>query len=133
MGIILCVASVLPLFLTLIFFGEGATPEESFPHVASLGLLLAIAAGGVYLIVRSSTVWGGYQMLLEEGGYSRTQKTENKRNETISTVYWCAVTAGYLAWSFLTNDWQKTWIVWPVAGVLFGLVQAVAKSMRSKG
>lgn len=131
-GIILCVASVLPLFLTLIFFGEGVTPEESFPHVASLGLLLAIAAGGVYLIVRSSTVWGGYQMLLEEGGYSRAQKTENKRNETISTVYWCAATAGYLAWSFLTNDWQITWIVWPIAGVLFGLVLAIAKAIRNK-
>lgn len=131
-GIILCVASVLPLFLTLIFFGEGATPEESFPHVASLGLLLAIAAGGVYLIVRSSTVWGGYQMLLEEGGYSRTQKTENKRNETISTVYWCAATAGYLTWSFLTNDWQITWIVWPIAGVLYGLVLAIARAVRKK-
>ena len=131
-GIILCVASVLPLFLTLIFFGEGATPEESFPHVASLGLLLAIAAGGVYLIVRSSTVWGGYQMLLEEGGYSRAQKEENKRGEPLAAIYWCAVTAGYLAWSFLTNDWQKTWIVWPVAGVLFGLVQAVARAVRKK-
>ena len=132
MGIVLCVLAVLPLFLTLIFFGEGATPEESFPHVVSLGLLLAIAAGGVYLIVRSSTVWGGYQMLLEEGGYSRAQKEENKRGEPLAAIYWCAVTAGYLAWSFLTNDWQKTWFVWPVAGVLFGLVQAVAKAMRKE-
>lgn len=132
-GIVLCVLSVLPLFLTLIFFGEGATPEESFPHVASLGLLLAIAAGGVYLIVRASMLWGSYQILLQDGSYSKAIKAENQRNETLAAIYWCAVTAGYLTWSFLTNDWQKTWIVWPIAGVLYGLVLAVAKSMRSKG
>ena len=71
-------------------------------------------------------------MLLEEGGYSRAQKEENKRGEPLAAIYWCAVTAGYLAWSFLTNDWQKTWIVWPVACVLFGLVQAVARAMRKE-
>ena len=129
-GIILCVASVLPLFLTLIFFGEGATPEESFPHVASLGLLLAIAAGGVYLIVRACMIWGGYQILLEEGDYSRTTNVENKRNEALSSIYWCAVTAGYLAWSFISKSWDKTWIVWPIAGVVFGLVLAVANAAR---
>ena len=132
-GILLCVLAVIPLFLSLIFFGEGETPDKAFPHVVSIGLLLALAAAGVHLIVHSSMLWGAYQMLLEDGDYSREKKTENKRNETISTVYWCAATAGYLAWSFLTNDWKITWIVWPIAGVLFGLVLAVAKSMRSKG
>ena len=39
-------------------------------------------------------------MLLEDGSYSRAAKAENKQNETLSTVYWCAVVAGYLAWSF---------------------------------
>ena len=77
-------------------------------------------------------LWGAYQMLLEDGDYSREKKTENKRNETISTVYWCAATAGYLAWSFLTNDWHVTWIVWPIAGVLYGLVLAIAKAVRKK-
>ncbi len=129
-GIVLCVLAVLPLFLTLIFFGEGATPEESFPHVVSLGLLLAIAAGGVYLIVRACMIWGGYQILLEEGDYSRTTKVENKRNEALSSIYWCAVTAGYLAWSFISKSWDKTWIVWPIAGVVFGLVLVVANAAR---
>ena len=31
-------------------------------------------------------------------------------------IYWCAVTAVYLAWSFLSGDWHITWVVWPVAG-----------------
>ena len=58
---------------------------------------------------------------------------ESKRNSALATIYWCLVTAVYLAWSFITMDWGRTWIVWPVAGVLFGLVTAVAKVLRDKG
>ena len=87
---------------------------------------------GVHLIVHSSMLWGAYQMLLEDGDYSREKKTENKRNETISTVYWCAATAGYLTWSFLTNDWHRTWIVWPVAAVACGAVVGIVKALRRR-
>ena len=132
-GIVLCVLSVLPLFLVLVFYGEDDGPAGAIPHICAACLLLALVAVGVLLIVRASMLWGSYQILLQDGSYSKAIKAENQRNETLSTVYWCAATAGYLTWSFLTNDWQKTWIVWPIAGVLFGLVLAIAKSMRSKG
>ena len=132
LGIVLCVLSVLPLFLVLVFYGDDNGPAGAVPHICAVGLLLALVAVGVLLIVQSSILWGGYQMLLEEGEYSRAAKAENQRNEALSTVYWCAATAGYLAWSFLTNDWHVTWIVWPIAGVLYGLVLAIAKAVRKK-
>lgn len=132
LGIVLCIVSVIPLFLTLIFFGEGETAVESFPHVISLAVLLVLASVGVLLIVHASMIWGGYQMLLEDGSYSRADKAENELNETLSTVYWCAVVAGYLTWSFISKDWNKTWIVWPIAGVVFGLFLALVKALRSK-
>ncbi len=131
-GIVLCVLSPLPVFLTMLLdtSGQELTLSKIVPVVVPL--LLALVAVGVYLIVRASTIWGGYQILLEEGEYTRAAKAENKRNETLTTVYWCAVTAGYLAWSFISRDWDKTWIVWPIAGVLFGLVLAVAKALRGR-
>ncbi len=129
-GIVLCVISVIPIFVTLIFFGDGDTAAGSFPHVIAVGILLALVAFGAYLIVRACMIWGGYQILLEEGDFSRTTKVENKRNEALSSIYWCAVTAGYLAWSFISKSWDKTWIVWPIAGVVFGLVLAVANAAR---
>jgi hypothetical protein len=124
------VISVIPIFVTLIFFGDGDTAADSFPHVIAVGILLALVAFGAYLIVRACMIWGGYQILLEEGDFSRTTKVENKRNEALSSIYWCAVTAGYLAWSFISKSWDKTWIVWPIAGVVFGLVLAVANAAR---
>ena len=47
-------------------------------------------------------------------------------------IYWALVTAGYLAWSFLTNGWDRTWIVWPVAAVAYGAVYGIIKALRHK-
>ena len=131
-GIVLCVVSVIPIFIALILFGEGNTDAEAFPHIVSIGILLALVAVGVYLIIRSSMIWGACKILLQEGEYSPVVKRANSANQTLTTVYWSAVTAGYLAVSFITNRWDRTWIVWPVAGVLFGLVLAVAGAIRSR-
>ena len=67
-----------------------------------------------------------------ESDFARGVKAENKRNERLSAVYWCTVTAGFLAYSFITEDWQHSWVVWPVAGVLYGVVLAVAAAVRKK-
>ena len=120
-GIVLCVVAVLPLFVSLILFGE----EEDFAHIVSVGLLLAMVAVGVLLIVRSSIVWDGFRQLLEEDDYSRRSKADAKKYDWISGSYWMLVTAGYLAWSFLTGRWDRSWIVWPVAGVLYGALYAI--------
>ena len=131
-GVVLCVLSPLPIFLTMLL--DASRQERTLSGIVPVvvPLLLVLVAVGVLLIVHASMIWGGYQILLEEGGYSRAAKAENKRNEILSTVYWCAVTAGYLAWSFLSGDWDRTWIVWPIAGVLFGLVLAAARALRSR-
>lgn len=43
----------------------------------------------------------------------------------VGAVYWLAATAVYLGWSFWTNDWYMTWMVWPIAGVPFAGVMAI--------
>ena len=130
-GIVLCVVSVIPIFVTMILAGDD-TPKNSFVYGIAVALLLTFVAIGVLLIVRASTVWGSFQQLLEEGGYSRANKEESQRNELLSTIYWCSVTAGFMAYSFITQRWDRSWIVWPVAGVVYGIVIAVASSLRKK-
>ncbi len=127
-GIVLCVLSAFPIFLSLI--RNGTEDVQSLLVLWGVAALLVMVAVGVFLIVRSSIVWGSYAMLLEEGDYTRDSKLENKKNELISTIYWCAVIAAYLGYSFVTGYWAHSWIVWPVAGVTFGLVLAVAKLLR---
>ena len=127
-GIVLCVVAVVPLFLSILFF-----EEDSLAHVLSVGAMLILIALGVMMIVRTSIIWGGYKALLEEGDYSRTEKMESKRIAPVASIYWLAVTAGFLAWSFISGSWDRTWIVWPVAGVLFGVIMGIARMLRNKG
>ena len=35
-------------------------------------------------------------------------------------------------WSFFTFSWDRTWIIWPVAGVAYGAVLAIAKALKRR-
>ena len=123
-GILLCVASVIPLFICM-FLGW-----ESFLGAAGIASVLVLCAIGVLLIVRVSIVWGSYQMLLEEGSYSRKEKEETRKYGFIAGIYWCLVTAGFLAWSFIGKSWDRSWIIWPVAGVAYGAVYGIIRALH---
>ncbi len=126
-GIVLCVISVMPLFIGMVF-----AEEDSFIHIVSVGILLAMVAIGVFLIVRVGIIWGGFSQLLEEGDYSRSSKEDTRRLGWINGCYWMLVTAAFLAWSFITNSWDRSWIIWPVAGVAYGAIYAIFKAVRQK-
>ena len=127
LGIVLCVLGVLPLFIAMIF-----SKEDSFAMVASIGAMMALIAVGVLLIVRVGVIWGSYQTLLEEGSYTREAKEAEKHQSSFSSIYWGLVIAGYLAWSFLSGRWDRTWIVWPVAAVSYAAVLGIANALRKK-
>jgi len=133
-GIVLCVVSSLPIFFTMMAVGEpekGSSMEVYY--VYAVAALLAMVAAGVYMIIRTCVIKDGYDMLLEEGDYTRSAKVENKKNNLITTIYWTAAVALYLGVSFVTNNWQSTWIIWPIAGVLYALLIAVLRLVRSRG
>lgn len=119
-GVCLCILAAIPLF-------SSAALEVDNP-LLPVGLLcatLVTVAFGVRLLVRSGTVWGGFERLLEEGEYTREEKKKQPLISKISQVYWTLALAGYLAYSFITNGWDRSWIVWPVAAVLFPAVTAL--------
>lgn len=124
-GIALCVISAIPLFLAMLVFGDNDTACS-----VSMGAVLTLIAIGVFIIVRCSTIWGSYEILLEEGDYSAARKEWSRKNEHLAGIYWGTATALYLAVSFITNAWDRTWIVWPVAGAAYGVVVAVAGVLR---
>ena len=118
-GIVLCILAVLPLIVA------GAMGVSDRTLTVFLSLMFPIIGIGVYMIVRVGIVRGSFTFLLNETEASEATKQQNKTEEALTSVYWCVAIAGYLTWSFLTGDWDKTWIVWPIAGVLFGAVSAI--------
>lgn len=125
-GITCCICSVIPLFGTL------AVSESDFYMVSAVCMLLTLVAIGTYFIVRSAAKMNAMNQLLEEEDYTRQKKHENKKMSGPVTVYWLIATAIYLAWSFTTNDWDRTWIIWPVVGVLFPAFYAIVVGIRKK-
>lgn len=122
-GVSLCIVSVVPLFLSYLL-------ENEFYSVCAICLMLAILSVSVHILLRVWATQEIYQKLLEEGEYTRAKKAENRRNVSFVVFYWCFATAIYLAVSFYTESWNRTWIVWPVAGVLFAALLALKEMLH---
>ena len=93
--------------------------------------LLTVAIGVMFFII-AGVRWASMQKLLKEGEFSEKGKQKNKIIEAIGTVYWLLATAIYLGWSFLTSNWHITWVIWPIAGVLFAVVELVCNLVIDK-
>ncbi|MGN0538179.1 MAG: helix-turn-helix domain-containing protein [Acutalibacteraceae bacterium] len=124
-GTCICVLSPIPLFI-------GAFTENAFFTVMMLSVTMLIAGIGVILFIIAGVRQASTQKLLKEGEYAIKEKDKNKIKETIGLVYWLAATAIFLAWSFITNDWRSSWIVWPIAGVIFAAVMAICNLFIDK-
>ena len=125
-GIILCIIAVIPLLILSVSHYDNNT--DLLP-ILGVCLLLALVAIGVKMIVLTCIRKGGFDKLLEEGDYTRLNKKAGKYDE----IFWGVALAVYLAWSFICGRWEMTWIVWPIAGVLFGVYKAVMRAiMRNK-
>ena len=111
----------------------GAFSGDDFLTVAMLCVTLLIAGVGVMIFISGGVRWAAMQRLLQEGEFSAEDRGANRFKEAVSASYWLIATAVYLAWSFITEDWQHTWIVWPVAGVLFGGVMALCNLRGRRG
>ena len=111
----------------------GAFSGDDFLTVAMLCVTLLVADVGVMIFISVGVRWAAMQRLLQEGEFSAEDRSANRFKEAVSAAYWIIATAVYLAWSFITEDWQHTWIVWPVAGVLFGGVMALCNLRGRRG
>lgn len=126
-GVLLCVLCPTPLFAAMVWFGE----DNDWTMAWAVVVLLTMVAVGVYSIVRTYMVWDSFQMLLEEADYTREKKLESRRNSAIAGIYWGVVTALYLGYSFLSGDWGRSWVIWPVAGVCYGVLECVLRMLRN--
>ena len=88
----------------------------------TLALLIFAIGPALLNIINAGMTKSAYDCLLGKGYYKH--KSANKKTEqivgTVASVYWPAMVAAYLLWSLLSGNWHISWIIWPIAGVLFG-------------
>lgn len=128
-GTVLCVLSFVPLFAAM------ALMHEDFFMTMAVCLLLAVVGVGVYFFVYGGTIYSSMEKLLEEGDYTRREKSQKNITGPVSVIYWLAVTAVFLIYTFGpkgNGQPRYSWIIWAVAGVLYAAVLAGIKLIRNR-
>lgn len=130
-GVVLCILSVIPI----IVLGMAFSDNKALMAIG-VGVLLFLISIGVFLFIFAGIRHDSYAVLLQEEEYRydyKPSKNDRERAEkvvgVIGSVYWSIVTCIYLGWSFLSWEWGRTWIIWPVTGVLFGAVSSIAYAL----
>lgn len=126
-GIMLCVTSVIPIFI-----GAIIDEKNDILSVIMLAVTLLLIAIGVYFLVQADVRWKSYEKLLKEGNYTKVKKANSSLKITVYTSFWSISTAIYLLYSFLTNAWKISWIVLLIAGVLFPIVITITNLLSKK-
>ena len=112
-SISLIILSVAPLILA----GVLGAPEATLIFLS--GLMLILIAAAVFLSIFSSAVSAGCKTLLEESGSAESDdRAGREKSKKFYSIYWPIVVAVYLLLSFLTKQWDNTWVVWPVAALV---------------
>ena len=128
LGTVLCVLSAVPVFAAMMV---GA----SFLVSASICLVLALVACGVYAFVRVGTVQDAMNQLLEQGDYTRANKAIRGKLRALTAAYWLVVVAIFLWYTFGPNgngQPQYSWFIWAIAGVLYAACAIGAKAFMKK-
>lgn len=126
-GVVLCIVGVIPLMIAAALEGE----YEKAP-LMGVNVLLLFVSIGVHLLVRAGIVQASFQKLLQCGDYTAENKMLNQKLAYFPPTYWLIMTAIYLGYSFYTNRWGSSWIIWPVVGVLFAAIEIILKAVAKK-
>lgn len=126
-GTVLCILAATPLLVGAFLF-----ESDDFKLMMMLCVTLLTVAVACLFFIISGTRWSSYDTLLQEGDYTKNAKKSQSITSTISVSYWLIATAVFLAYSLSTNDWDHSWIIFAVAGVLFAVVMIVTRLLYSR-
>lgn len=126
-GVVLCVLCAVPLL---------AAAGLNAPDLAVIGcvaVLLGIVVVAVQLFIRAGMPREACDRLLQIGDYTPDKKRRNRRTGWVMGVYWCVVAALYLGISLPQKRWGETWVIWPVAAVLFAALMILVEALGERG
>lgn len=99
--------------------------------VGVAGTLIMVAIG---LLILLPTTWANtvHETLTRGKGTSgNADEDERSLVGVIAAFYWPLTTVVYLAWSFIGDAWGQSWLIWPIAGVLFGALAGGINAIES--
>lgn len=125
-GVMLCILSVVPVIIIGTLF-ENA----EFLQIIAVDILLLFIAIAVYLFITAGGEYDSLRVLLQEGDYTKKKKKNKKVTDALSGIYWSVVTLIYFLVSFFTPiSWGTSWLIWPVAGIIYGIISMIYNALN---
>ena len=120
-GVVLCMVAFIFLIISDVV-------PQFYQLSSGLFVVIAIAlvAVAVYLFVQANIIRSSYYCLLKP----KKKTVYPEKIRLLLQAYWLIIICIYLAYSFITSDWGKSWIVWPLAALIYGVIEAVLKAWR---
>ena len=87
---------------------------------------------GVFFLVKTNIARDSFNIILQIEDYTTEKKASKKIIEKYATIYWMTISFIYLTYSFLSNNWQQSWIIWPLAGIAYGILEAILSLKKKK-
>lgn len=121
-GVVLCICCAIPLIISALM------EAPDYVYIFMTCVLLVLVSIGVSCFIIGCSTHDCYKILIQEGEFNKKNKKINKKVNIIGSVYWPIITAIYLGISFYFMNWEISWIIWPVAGVIYGAISAITKA-----
>lgn len=123
-GIGLILLGIIPLVVTNQLFPEFAEDNMSL----IVGLWLTLIAIAVNIIINTAIYWDDIESLLDNNGKVKTESIDTK----IGSIYWPIIVALFIGYSLVTGNWGRSWIIWPIAGVLFAALTPLYNMIKGE-
>lgn len=126
-AIMLWILAAVPVILMGVLTDAG-----SLAPLYGVCATLAMVALGLWILLRSA--WSdtaAAALLQEEDEDDLSATSTSPAIRVVAAVYWPVAAAIYLAWSFLSGEWGITWVVWPIAGVLYAGLWSASAALGS--
>ena len=120
-----CIFSPIPLIVS------GFTENELLV-IMMVAVLMIVAGIGASIFIVVGVQNASMQKLLKEGEFTEKEKKRTCIKEVVGFCYWSVLTVIYLAWSFLTNHWHISWLVFAIGGILFPIVMCICNLIADK-
>ena len=121
----LCIFSPVPLIIS-------SFTKNEFLVIMMLVILLIVVGIGTSIFIIVGVQNASLQKLLQEGEFTQKEKKRTSIKEVVEFAYWGVLTAIFLTWSFLTNDWHISWLVYAIGGILFPIVTMLCNLIADK-
>lgn len=118
-GIVMCIVAINPLIVV-----DDIFPNNDALESVMTSLLLFLISIAVFLFINAGMSSSTYKILLQQEDYRKEVK-QNKLLKVVSSIYWLVITAVYLVYSFTTFEWYRSWIIWPIAGIVYGIIATI--------